>query len=1150
MRNLGLIISFWLAAISLTTNALALGLGEIEVNSFLNQPLKAEIEVISARPGEIDDLLVGLASRDAFTRAGLSRPSSLSELRFAVNKSEEGDSAVVLITTKAAIKEPFLNFLVEADWSKGRVLREFTILLDPPFYADSPAPQPEPEPAAKTTEPAEPTLQPVAEPGESTAVSDSEASEVSKPIALSEPTSTSVEQTNQDASDITEVLEMVESADTDTKADTGPGTDDIKIVRGDTLWGISSNLQGAGHSMNQIMLAIQRANPNAFTNNNINNMKVGAVLRIPDANEFGEIDQQQAYAQVLEQNGLWDDYVARVTGVPAVSTETAETNTATGTQAQETESSGELNLLTPGDGESDAAGLQNEGEDVNELRVKLALAEEELDASRIENQEQESRIAELEARLSKFEELQKMVEIEDDSLAQLQSNQAQDSELSEEQPVISETINQQQQLDDQDALLDEVLGEDDATETMTDDSPIASDSDTMAEDTIPEFTIEEVVETTEPDVMVEEESSAPPVPVIITEIESEPSILDGIIPDAILDMLPGMGDAMPSGDSLAFDPVMLGGLGGIILLLIGLVVYRRQKSADSHDGDILINDPIFASDGEDDDLTPIHMADDTFEGLEDDSELSLPDEHLLFDDLEGGKEEEVDDFVQTAIVSKDDLQELEEAPQTSATEEQDDILNEADVYLAYNLYDNAVELLTQSLEANPERADYRSKLLDTHFATKNAEAFIREAEALKSMGDAASRYWDRVQVMGYELAPDNAMFADAKDSNLSAADLAILKPAEADFDLGSSASDTNFSIADFDLGEEDTSVLDISDSTTGELDLVGAPEPQELFDIDETADSDDTNITEIIDTPEEVDNLDFSLDEVEDSVEESESEVDSVELDLPDDLDLSSDDSVQPTDILEVDTAVIDTSAFATELADAADDDDTNITEMIDTPEEIDNLDFSLDDVEDSVEESESEVDSVELDLSDDLDLSSDDNAQPTDVLEVDTAAVDTSAFAAKLADAADGDMGNIESTALIDLDGTVETDIVFSEADTETVLALGGDTEELNLDLDALDDDDSLTIDLELDGEVAKTGTFAPGDFDDLDDITGTADFDDIEDLMLPDDVDESSTKLDLARAFIDMGDAEGARSSLDEVLSEGNDEQKTEAQSLLDQL
>ena len=102
---------------------------------------------------------------------------------------------------------------------------------------------------------------------------------------------------------------------------------------------------------------------------------------------------------------------------------------------------------------------------------------------------------------------------------------------------------------------------------------------------------------------------------------------------------------------------------------------------------------------------------------------------------------------------------------------------------------------------------------------------------------------------------------------------------------------------------------------------------------------------------------------------------------------------------------------------------------------------------------------------------------------------------------------------------------------------------------VEPVDDDDSIVLDEG--GEDVKTGTFAPGDFEEPTGATESiADIDDIGDLMLPDDVDEVSTKLDLARAFIDMGDTEGARGSLEEVMSEGNEEQKAEAKSLLDQI
>ena len=98
--------------------------------------------------------------------------------------------------------------------------------------------------------------------------------------------------------------------------------------------------------------------------------------------------------------------------------------------------------------------------------------------------------------------------------------------------------------------------------------------------------------------------------------------------------------------------------------------------------------------------------------------------------------------------------------------------------------------------------------------------------------------------------------------------------------------------------------------------------------------------------------------------------------------------------------------------------------------------------------------------------------------------------------------------------------------------------------------DDDDFVLDDEV-GEELITGTFAPGDFDEpTAGVDSMANLDDLDDLMLPDDVDEVSTKLDLARAFIDMGDTEGARGSLEEVMSEGNADQKAEAKTLLDQI
>ncbi len=156
-------------------------------------------------------------------------------------------------------------------------------------------------------------------------------------------------------------------------------------------------------------------------------------------------------------------------------------------------------------------------------------------------------------------------------------------------------------------------------------------------------------------------------------------------------------------------------------------------------------------------------------------------------------------------------------------------------------------------------------------------------------------------------------------------------------------------------------------------------------------------------------------------------------------------------------------------------------------------------------------------------------------------------------------DLG-MDDTAIADSSDSLTLDDVeleFGDDDADdsdddiSVINFGGD--DFDIDDDETGAEDSIVMDVDMDADKAetRTGTFAPGDFEEpTEAVASLGDLDDIGDLMLPDDVDEVATKLDLARAFIDMGDSEGARGSLKEVMSEGNDEQKAEAQSLLEQI
>lgn len=117
-------------------SAFALGLGEVKLNSALNQPLNAEIALVAAAPDEVESLRASLASRETFARYGLDRPAFLSNLSLKAGKSASGEPVIVLRSNEA-ITEPFVTVLVEVSWNRGRLLREYTLLLDPPVFRDA-----------------------------------------------------------------------------------------------------------------------------------------------------------------------------------------------------------------------------------------------------------------------------------------------------------------------------------------------------------------------------------------------------------------------------------------------------------------------------------------------------------------------------------------------------------------------------------------------------------------------------------------------------------------------------------------------------------------------------------------------------------------------------------------------------------------------------------------------------------------------------------------------------------------------------------------------------------------------------------------------------------------------------------------------------
>lgn len=259
-------------------SALALGLGELKLESFLNEPLSASVNLLNTGGLHEDEIKVRLGTREDFKRLGIDRSFFLTRIDFDVQIDDDGRARIVM-TSDDAVLEPYLDFIVEARWPSGRLLREYTVLIDPPAFSNA-----------------------------STVVSASERVEelegIPAPGKKKTEVATSGSRVDIRKSDLGPG-EMPQRGFNASAADAPIAGDRYMIKRDDTLWTIASRARPAGTSVHQTMLDIQRLNPDAFINNNINRVKAGYIIHLPSAQEISSDDLNAALAEVNEQNAAW-----------------------------------------------------------------------------------------------------------------------------------------------------------------------------------------------------------------------------------------------------------------------------------------------------------------------------------------------------------------------------------------------------------------------------------------------------------------------------------------------------------------------------------------------------------------------------------------------------------------------------------------------------------------------------------------------------------------------------------------------------------------------------------------------------------------------------------------------------------------------------
>ncbi|MGA2343609.1 MAG: FimV/HubP family polar landmark protein, partial [Steroidobacteraceae bacterium] len=303
-----LILAGLLSLSSLWSNSsFALGLGEIHLNSALNEPMSAEIDLIAASPEELSALRATLAPRDAFTRYGIDRPPFLSTLTFKVAKSKDGRD-VLQVRSTDAIPEPFVTFLVEVNWARGRLMREYTVLLDPPVYT----PGENASSSAPVTAPTTAATPPAAAMPRAAATPSVSAPSAAPPPAASPPTAqghrrsrpgTSAPASSAAESSVAAAPSPATSAAPAAEVAGAPGT--VQVVKGDTLTKIARSLHADTRAtIDQTMIALYRSNPEAF-GGNINILRQGAVLRVPGADQIAAQNEKEAIGEVHRQLDAW-----------------------------------------------------------------------------------------------------------------------------------------------------------------------------------------------------------------------------------------------------------------------------------------------------------------------------------------------------------------------------------------------------------------------------------------------------------------------------------------------------------------------------------------------------------------------------------------------------------------------------------------------------------------------------------------------------------------------------------------------------------------------------------------------------------------------------------------------------------------------------
>lgn len=709
-----------------STHVVALGLGEIELNSSLNQPLEAELELLSATDAELQELKVQVGSAEAFSKAGIERPLFLSKLKFEVTRKADG-MAVVRVTSREVVREPFLDFLLELSWSKGRLLREYTVLVDPPVTM--PAPAPAIQAPAQAAAPR--SVAPVAAPSRRV-----------RHTAEMPPVSVS-------------------------PGEYGP------TRRNDTLWNIAKQVRpDTGVSVEQTMQGLLRANPEAFVNNNINDLKAGYVLRVPTREELTSISRTEAARESRVQYSAWRAARTPVaTETVSETGSTAEAGEAPAETAVPTESS--LQLVAP----EEAGGSGADEGSLADMQRDLIMANETLEEERRQGEEKTSRLSMLEEQIIN---MQRLIQLKDDELARLQFQAGDDGLTATEGELVAEEAVAESLVTDAETMAEGVEAAE--TEALAADGEAVADTDTLVDETElagePEAAGEILATEAVPAIDAE---SLPAEGEVAEDVVAEEIVVDETVvaepePAPAVPVEPPVTAISPTFVERLLDNPLWLGAGGVVLALLAFFGLRRKRGVETEFQESIL------------------------QAAQEDS--SIADSEIVSSGNSGSSESRSAESSLLSEFAVSDMGSLKGDGEA-------DPLSEADVYLAYGRFQQAEDLIRDGLEKDSEREELNLKLLEVFLAGKNETAFDEHAQAmLAKLENTSSPVWAKIAEMGRELSPENPLYqVEAEPETSDELDDIAAFSEDLDFNLASGgdespAAESSEAVSADDIAEE------------------------------------------------------------------------------------------------------------------------------------------------------------------------------------------------------------------------------------------------------------------------------------------------------------------------------------------------------------